>query len=256
MGLWTTEHALTLLPAFAVMLLCGVLLRRFFKDRPYKVRMIPLQIIAVLMILLEIGKQLTSFSQGYDLYHIPLHFCSLVLFMVPIMAFYNGKHTQIIRTITAALCSSVTLLVLIYPVLIYSADNIRGFFHSFMDLHTVAFHNLVLFAFVIIIALDLHKPEGKQEKKPIVIFLLVYSIIGATAAQVLKTNYNNFYTCNVPIFETLRNFLQPVLGYWPTQILYIMILVVVDILFVLMSYWIFALLCQRVGKKHLQKANS
>ena len=96
------------------------------------VRMIPLQIIAVLMILLEIGKQLTSFSQGYDLYHIPLHFCSLVLFMVPIMAFYNGKHTQIIRTITAALCSSVTLLVLIYPVLIYSADNIRGFFHSFM----------------------------------------------------------------------------------------------------------------------------
>ena len=125
MALWTKTHALSLLPAVAVMLLLTWLLRHFLARKPLRVRMIPLQVVAAILFLIEIGKQVLSFRDGYDLYHIPLHFCSLIIFMLPLAAFYTGKGQQTIRGITAALCASITGLTLIYPDLIYSAQNVR-----------------------------------------------------------------------------------------------------------------------------------
>lgn len=104
MQLWTTGHAMQLLPTLAVMLVAAVLMRLWLGKKELNVRMIPLKIIAVLLVVLEIGKQIVSASDGdYDLYHIPLHFCSLFIFMLPAMAFWNGKGAEKIRGITAAL---------------------------------------------------------------------------------------------------------------------------------------------------------
>ena len=49
-------------------------------------------VLAVILLLLEVGKQTLSIMRGYSLYHIPLHYCSLFIFMLPVMAFYRGKH--------------------------------------------------------------------------------------------------------------------------------------------------------------------
>ena len=140
MELWTKTHALSLLPAVAVMLLLTLVLRRFLGNKPLKIRIIPLQIVAVILVLIEIGKQVLSFRNGYDLYHIPLHFCSLFIFMLPLAAFCRGKHQEKIRCIAAALCASVTGLMLIYPDLIYSAGNVQEFFTNYFSFHTVFFH--------------------------------------------------------------------------------------------------------------------
>lgn len=92
MELWSKAHIKTLLPGIGIMILLSLILRVFLGKKPLKIRMIPIQIIACLLVLLEIGKQVTSFQNGYDLYHIPLHYCSLFLFTLPVMAFYRGRH--------------------------------------------------------------------------------------------------------------------------------------------------------------------
>ena len=133
MELWTPQHTRTLLPALAVMLLIGIVLRLTMGGKSFKIRMIPIQVIAVILVLLEIGKQAVSFSRGYDLYHIPLHFCSLFIFAMPAMAFYRGKHQKQVFGVTSALCGSVFLLMLIYPNLIYGPWNVEGFFKDYLD---------------------------------------------------------------------------------------------------------------------------
>ena len=239
MELWTPEHLRTLLPATIVMILIAVLLRYTLGNREWKIRMIPLQIIAVLLFLMEIGKQVLSLQRGYDLYHLPFHFCSLFIFMMPLAAFYRGKHKQTVLGISAGLCTSVMLLMLIYPSLIYSADNIKNFFSGYFDFHTVAFHNLVLFAAILFISMGVHTPTKKGEPKAVVGFIIVFCLISATMAQLLQTNFNNFYSCNSAPLENLRISLQGVLGYGLTQAVYIVIVTALNIFFVLGSYWLY-----------------
>lgn len=242
MQLWTAEHAVTLLPALVVMLLAAVILRFTIGNKPLRIRMIPFQILACVLLALEVGKQVLSYMEGYDLYHLPFHFCSLFIFMLPIMAFYRGKYQQKVYAVTAALCTATTLLTLIYPALIYSAGNIKEFFTDYFSFHTVAFHNIVIFACILIVALKLHTPVPKGEQKAAALFTICFCVVSATMAQLLKTNFNNFYSCNVPPLETVRLSLQATLGYGATQALYVVIVTVVDIVFVWLSYLLYRLL--------------
>lgn len=239
MELWTAQHAYTLLPSVVVMLIVCVILRKTLGNKSDAVRMIPFQVLACVLLVLEIGKQVISLVRGYDLYHLPFHFCSLFIFMLPLMAFYHGKHVQAVRGLTAALCASVFLLLMIYPSLIYSAWDIEHFFDEYMAFHTVAFHNIVVMEFFLIVAMRLHTPATKREQTLIMVFILAFCVVCGSMSQLLKTNYNNMYECNVPPLETLRLSLQPVLGYGVTQLLYVLIVTVVDIGFVLMCYWLY-----------------
>lgn len=242
MVLWTQEHLMTLPPALVGMLLLGVVLRLTLGKKSEKIRMIPLQVIACMIVALEIGKQAVSFSRGYDLYHIPLHFCSIFIFALPAMAFYKGKHQDKVRAVTAAWCTATALLTVIYPDLIYGAGNIQEFFKDYLSFHTVVFHNLVILACIVMVALNLHTPAPKGEPKVVVTFVLCYCAVAATVAQLLKTNYNNFYQCNIAPLEALRASVADALGYGAAQLLYVLIVTVLDILFVLMSYWLYRLL--------------
>lgn len=248
MELWTFEHAVTLLPSVALMIVLSALLRHFLINKPMKIRMIPFQILSGVLVAIEIGKQVVSFCRGYDLYHIPLHFCSLFIFMLPLMSLYRGKYQNAIRGITTGLCASVFLLMMIYPCLIYSAGNIRDFFTGYMDFHTVLFHNIVVFAFILILALNLYEPKGRGDQKNLAIFYLCFCGISAIMAQVLKTNYNNFYKCNVPPLETLRQSVQGVIGYAGAQVLYVLIVTVVQSIFVQLSLLFYKFLHRRICK--------
>lgn len=242
MELWTPEHTATLLPALAVMLVIALGLRLLLGNKSTKVRMIPIQIIACLLLLLEVGKQAVSISRGYDLYHLPFHFCSLFLLVLPMMAFYRGKHRNAVNAISAAVCTSLLLLMLIYPNLIYGAGNIHEFFTDYLSFHTVAFHNLVMLASILIVALQLHIPQPKGEPRAVLLFIGGFCLISASMAQILKTNYANFYSCNIPPLEAVRISLQNVLGYGFTQVLYVLIVSFLNFGFVLMCYWLYRLL--------------
>lgn len=242
MELWTPEHTRTLLPSLAVMVVLTVVLRLTLGKKPLHIRMIPFQVIACLLVLIEIGKQITSLIEGYDLYFLPFHFCSLFIFMLPFMAFYRGKHMQKVGAVTASLSCAMFLLMLIYPNLIYSAANIKEYFQVYLSFHTVTFHNLVMLAFLLIPALELHTPATKKEPVYALIFTIGFCIVAASMAHILKTNYANFYTCNVPVLEQVRLSMQPILGKVGTQFLYVAINTTLHIVFVQLSYWFYRLL--------------
>lgn len=241
MELWTHEHTVTLLPAVAVMLVIAAVLRITIGNRDIKIRMIPFQILACILAVLEVGKQVCSLSRGYDLYHLPFHFCSLFIFMLPLMAFYNGKHRQTVTAITATVCTAMTLLMLVYPNLIYSAGNIREFFTDYFSFHTVAFHNIVVLECFLIYALDLHTPAPKGETRSVAIFTLCFCVAAATMSQLLQTNYANFYSCNIPPLENLRLAVRAAVGVVPSQLLYITIVTALHLLFVPGCYWLYRL---------------
>jgi len=249
MGLWSYEHAVTLLPAVAVMALVAFGLRLLLKNKSRGVRMIPVQVVTVLLLFLEVGKQVNSFRHGYDLYCIPLHFCSLFLYVMPVFAFYKGKHSPAVGAVTASICMSVFLLMMVYPCLIYSAENIRGFFEDFGHFHTVAFHNLVILLLFLILALELYTPQKGRDLWTPSLFMVCYSAVAAPLAQILKTNYNNFYTCNIPPLEAVRMLVQNSLGYWPAQLMYVVIVVVLDVLFVLLARFVYVQLYWLLNKK-------
>lgn len=248
MSLWTAAHAKTILPALVLMLGSSLLLRRLLKDKPMKLRMIPVQIITVLLLLLEVGKQVFSFVNGYDLYHIPLHICSLFIFVMPAMAFYRGKHIHSVRAVSAALCTAVFALMMIYPNLIYSADNIKNFFRGYLDFHTVAFHNLIMLLFMLLLALELCGCE-KGKGGAVVGFTVCYCAVAASAAHLLKTNYANFYSCNIPPLEDLRLKVTGALGRVPTQLLYVLIVSALTVGFILGAYQLYRLIGQWIGQK-------
>lgn len=238
MQLWTYEHFITLVPSIIVMVLITFLLSILIGKKDIKIRRIPLMIISVLLVILEIIKQVKSLIDGYNLYYIPLHFCSLFIFMLPLMAFYRGKKENGINEVTCAICISLGLFMLIYPNLIYSADNIKNFFKTFDSFHTVSFHTLALFAYILIIGLNLHT-HSKKENKLVILFGIGYSVIAASMSQILKVNFSNFYVCNVGPIENIRHTLQESIGYVPTQILYVVLLLILHVLFILMSYYLY-----------------
>lgn len=242
MELWSQNHVKTLLPSFIVMIILGVILRIFLRKKPEKIRMIPFQICTVFLLVLEIIKQVKSFINGYDLYHIPLHFCSLFLYLLPLMSFYSGKHKDRVRAVTTTVCGALFMLMAIYPSVIYSGEAIAGTFNNFWDFHTTVFHTVATFTFVLIVCLDLHTPNFKKDMVSVLVFIAVYCVIAGSMAQILQTNFNNFYHCNVPPLEDLRVSLQSTLGYPLTQTLYVVIVSIVNLIFVTLAYNLFRLL--------------
>ena len=243
MELWTDMHIKTLLPSILIMAVVALILGTCLGKRLERVRMLPFQFIAVLLFALEIVKQLKSFSLGYDLYHIPLHFCSLFVFMLPIMSFYRGKYQSAVRAIAVGLCASVTILMFAYPNLIYSRADVEQYFQNFFSFQTVTFHNALILEFFLILTLRLFEPQGgKKDTKPLLLFMLGYCVIASVSAQLLKTNFNNFYQCNVPPLESLRTSLIEPLGAVLTQVLYVVIVTMANLLFTFGAYWLYRLL--------------
>lgn len=231
MELWTLEHAKTLLPATVVMVLIALGLRAWLGRKPLHIRIIPFQLATCVLLALEVGKQLLSLRQGYDLYHLPFHYCSLFLFALPPMAFYRGKHSQTVTAVATSLCAAMFLLLMIYPNLIYSAGNIQEFFTNYFSFHTVAYHNLVALTFLMILSLDLYEPGGKGEHKAVILAMVVFCVVSASMAHILKTNYANYYSCNIPVLETVRLAVAGAIGEFLAKIVYILIVSALNILF-------------------------
>ena len=239
MELWTKEHFWQLVPSVIVMIIIALVLNKFIGNKPLKIRMIPFQILAVLLFISEIGKQVISFSRGYNLYHIPLHVCSLFIPLIPLMAFYNGKHKEAVKTITCSVTMALMMFMAIYPNLIYGSWNITNFFNDYFDFPTVFYHNVVIFEFILIIVLRLHHiGEGKHVRN-MALLGVGFSAVAGTMSQILKTNYANFYTCNIGPINDFVNTIKDALGYTVGQTIYVIILGILHVLFFIGCYYLY-----------------
>lgn len=265
MQLWSKLHLITLLPSVAGMILLSALIGWLLRKKSDKIKMIPIQIIAVVIIVLEIFKQIHSAQGGYDLYMIPLHFCSLYLYMLPFMSFYFGKHKDKVRTITLVTCTMLFGAMMIYPTIIYGEGSVEGCLqaftsfdalkNNFLSFHTVVYHNLILFAFFLIISLKLFKLNKKSDLKIILFTFLGFNIISASMANVLKTNYNNFYYSGIGPVNDIRLNLISQIGVWG-QVLYVLFMALMVIILAYLSYGVITLLthiCNKIRTKRNSK---
>lgn len=238
MGLWTIEHAYTVLPAIVVYIVVAILLAKLLKGKSEKVRYLPFQIMATVILVLEIIKQIDNIDEnGYDLYALPFHYCSLFLYLLPAHAFYKGKYKDYVDTATFGTCSSLFFFMLVMPAIVYGEGAIRDFTGSFSSFHTVTFHNIVLFYFTLMVAMRMYKTDTKKDLKVLAVFLAVYLVIAITLSQTLQVNFHNLYKCNLGMVEDIRLALISSIG-WVGQALYLLVLSILTILFAYLAYFI------------------
>ena len=61
-------------------------------------------------------------------------------------------------------------------------------------------------------------------------------------AQILKTNFSNFYTCNIGPINDFVNFVKDALGYGAGQTIYVIILLLLHVAFFYGAYKLYTLL--------------
>lgn len=242
--MWTYEHSISYIPALAVMIAVALLIRpRLIRLNEGK-RRIPLFLIAIALVALELGKQAVSLSRGYNLFHIPLHYCSLFIILVPLSAILRGKIARAVTAATAAIGSALFLLMAIAPSLIYSKYSVLKMAEDFIGFHSVVYHMLAVFSLILIFSLELHTPDIKHDFIPITVCVGAYSVVGGVFAQLLKTNFNNFYFCEVAEVDAMRLAMIDCLGYPLGQCIYVILAMLVNVLFTHLAYLFYVGLCK------------
>ena len=132
----------------------------------------------------------------------------------------------------------------IYPDLIYSAGNVENYFTDYLSFHTVTFHVLASGAFVFMLLLDFQKPNLRRDLPIILIGTAAYCVVAAIMAQVLETNFNNFYSCNIPPLETLRLTIIEAIGYGAGQTIYVVVTLILNLVFTSLAYMFYVGLCK------------
>ena len=242
---WTSLHAYTLIPQFVLFIVLAFILSRVLKNKDYETKLLPLKICTILLLILEVAKQVRGFVVGYDRYWIPLHFCSLFLYFHPIACFYKGKYRDIFMLIAGVVSTCLFLFMAVYPNLIYSDDAIRSMWNyvtgrggGFSELHSVVFHSIALFTFFLFIFQGLIKFDTKKDVKVVIITYALYCAIVGPFAQMIDTNFNNFVHSNAPFLEDLRLNIINGTGKFLGQTIYVVMISIGTILVPLIAYFV------------------
>ena len=256
---WTPLHAYTLIPQFIVYAAIAFILSRALKNKDLETRLLPLKICTVLLLILEAAKQITGVVTGYSTYWIPLHFCSLFLFIHPFACFYKGKHRDKLLLLAGVVSTCLFLFMAVYPNVVYSDDAIRSMWNyitgrggSFFELHTVLFHGIGTFTFFLFIFQGLARFNTKKDVPLVIMTYGLYCLIVGPLAQLIDTNFNNFVHSNAPFLEEIRLGIINSLGAFLGQTVYVLMISAGTILVPLIAYFVLhgltALFCQRNEK--------
>ena len=239
---WSKLHVYTLIPTMILYIVLAVVFKIVFKNKSDKARMIPIQVVTIILLGLEIAKQIYGFVKGYDLYWIPLHFCSLFIFIMPFAAFYNGKYKNTARMLGGVISTCLFLFMTVYPELIYggdciqaSIDYILGKGGRFIELHSTLFHMIAYSLFFMYISLDVVEYNTKKDLIVVIIAFAIYCLVVAPFAHIIDTNFNNFCRCNAPFLEDVRLKLVESMS-WGGQLIYVLMISVGTIIVPILAY--------------------
>ena len=197
------ESEITLLPIMLIVVATiTVVVCYLNRNKSNFWKRMPLMIIAGLMLWLEVVKQTYNIMIGYDLWNLPLHFCSLFLYFCPLAAFLSGKVGSFGRTMVF-ICG-IMFICIFYTepssVLSRACDDV---FASFATFHTFAYHHLVLLFLFIMLGEGLYEPE-KIDFLYAVVGVAGYALVAVPMAFILDTNYCAILEGMMPILERLR----------------------------------------------------
>ena len=254
MELWTREHALLLIPAFVIELILSILIAKWLKNRSDKIKLIPILTIGIILFVLEILKQIFwGFrTSQYDLYCLPFHFCSLFIFIYILTYFIRGKYQENMRIFSTVCGGVLFLMMLVYPALIFTNYDILHFSQIFISFHTVIFHLLSVFAFMLIICMNLYTLNIKRDLLTLTTGIGIFSIVSAIMANILKTNFASFYFSQMTIFEGVRLSIIASLGVFG-QIVYDIIVFLSILMASIGSYFLIFGIRKLVDKRYINK---
>lgn len=200
--MWTNEEKYVLPLTLGIILIVSLVLCLLFRKKSEKIKNIPLATITIIMLVMEVIKQVMAFSEGYSTWTIPLHFCSLFLYFYPLATLTKGKIKDF--GVTMAFVSSALMSALFYfnPSSIISASA-GDVFGSFGNFHTFTYHHLVILFLFTGLLLNMFK-VSKKSFIHVLIGFTVYGLIAIPMAHILDTNYCNILTSNIGFMEALR----------------------------------------------------
>lgn len=199
---YSKDEIVVLSISAGVILVIALILGFLLRNKSDKIRKIPLLVITIILLALEVVKQILSIATGYSFWALPLHFCSTYFIWFSLAHFTKGKFQKAMQSV--AFVASLYLVALFYfdPVSIigHACSNV---FETFFTFHTFFFHHLVLLYFVLTIALkqvDLKLSHSIH----FLVSMAIYYAVAVTCAHLLQVNYMNILTSSIPFMESLR----------------------------------------------------
>ena len=202
MIVWNKSEMIILPLMLLFILLITIILGLLLKNKSQKIKSLPLLVLSIIVLVLEITKQIENIVDGFSWWAIPLHYCSLFVFFFPLAQFGNEKLKTIFKPVAFTTATCMFLLFYFQPsnIIGSACDNV---FDSFSSFHTFTFHHLIILYFTLSISLSNYKPQ-KNDFKYLLIVMFCYTIIGITASHLTNTNYCNFLYSNISFMESLR----------------------------------------------------
>ena len=206
---WTIDEAIGLPIILLVMIIISIILRKLLCNKSDKIRSYPLKIIALLIILLEVAKQIENIVVDFSTWAIPLHYCSLFVFFIPLAQFGNEKIKKIFKPVAISCALTMALGFYTAPALIIGDNALIDLLDSFGEFHTVIFHHLAILYAFLSIALTDYTPK-KNDCKYVLIVMVSYFMIAIPFSYILDTNFCNILETVIPIVKPIQAFIgQP-----------------------------------------------
>lgn len=199
---WSKAEATVLPIALLITLVLALAITFLTRKKCEAVKKIPLMLIILIMLGMEIAKQTYYIKSGYDTWAIPLHFCSLFMYVFFGCAFFKGKIGDAFKCLS--LCMSLLFITLFYcypsSVIGHSTENI---FKTFLSAHTFFYHHLIFLFFFILLFSGLYK-KSKWDYLYACIAIVVYAAVAVPVAHALDTNFCYILYNEIPILESIR----------------------------------------------------
>mgnify|MGYP005757725451 FL=1 len=199
---WTKDEIQIVPITLMVIIFLSVIINFCLRNKSEKVKRIPLLIITIIILILEVIKQIYNLVIGYNLWKLPLHFCSIFLFVFSFASFGKGTLRKIGDVISLSGGFAVLVAFLISPrnIIGNACENV---FANFDQFHTFTYHFLVFFYLFILIGSNLVQAKF-SDIKYIITTVLGYAIIAIVAGYSLNVNFCSVLHNNYSFLEAIR----------------------------------------------------
>ena len=133
---------------------------------------------------------------------LPLHFCTLVIFVIIFAQIPSKKIGDFFKPIAFSFSGLVAFMLYISPTSLIgnSTDNV---FLNYYTFHTFTFHHLVVLYFILTLTLNTYTPKLTDSFKGVG-GILFYAVYAVPASFALNTNYVNILRSTIGFLENLR----------------------------------------------------
>ncbi len=206
---YTIYEIITLPTSLLLILLTCFLLNRGLKNCSETKKDIPLKLIALIVVILEIIKQIENVITGFDAWALPFHYCSLFVFFFPLAEFTKGKVKKVFKPVAFITALTMALVFYLEPRGILGSSSER-IFTEWNSFHSFTFHQLAIAYPLISISLNRYIPN-KNDYKYLILVMTVYVLTILPLSHIINVNYCNFLFSVLGFLENIRLLLGQVI---------------------------------------------